>query len=56
MSGLQSEATQKRLLTESRLTFNEAVEIAQLMETAAKNARQLKGTELRAVAQVSQSA
>lgn len=48
--GLQSEAKQKRLLTETRL--NEAAEIAQLIETVTKNAQQLKGTESRAVAQV----
>ena len=50
MCGLQSEAKQKRLLTETRL--NEAAEIAQSIETVTKNAQQLKGTESRAVAQV----
>ena len=39
VSGLQSEAMHKRLLTETeRLTFARAVEIKSGMETAAKNA------------------
>ena len=53
--GLLNEATQKRLLTESNLTFNKAIEVAQSAETATKNAQQLKGVELRAVDQVGQS-
>ena len=40
--GLGSETTQKRLLTESELTFAKAVEIAHSMEAAAKNARKLQ--------------
>lgn len=54
--GLQSEAIQKRLLGESELTFSKAVEMAQTMETAAKNAQQLKGAELRTAVQVAQVA
>ena len=50
---LQNEASQKRLLTESNLTFNKAIEIAPSAETATKNVQQLKGMELRAVNQVS---
>ncbi len=40
--GLRSEAAQKRLLTETKLTFQRAVEIAQGMESAAENARKLQ--------------
>ena len=40
--GLRSEATQKKLLTEAKLTFKQAVEIAQSMEKAAENARSLQ--------------
>ena len=40
--GLRSEATQKKLLTESDLTFKRALEIAQSNETAAARARQLQ--------------
>ena len=43
--GLRNEATQKRLLTKSGLTFVNAVEIAKGMEAAEKNSQQLKGTE-----------
>ena len=52
--GIQNEATQKRLLSEPNLDFNKAIEIAQTMEVAARNAQQLKGAELRAAAQVAQ--
>ena len=44
--GLGSETTQKRLLTESELTFAKAVEIAHSMEAAAKNARKLQDAGL----------
>ena len=54
--GIQNEATQKRLLSEPNLDFNKAIEIAQTMEAAARNAQQLKGAELRAAAQVAQVA
>jgi len=54
--GIQNEATQKRLLSEPNLEFNKAIEIAQTMEAAARNAQQLKGAELRAAAQVAQVA
>jgi len=40
--GLRSEATQKKLLTETDLTFQKAVDIAHTMETAADNARKLQ--------------
>lgn len=40
--GLKSEATQKRLLTESDLTIARAVEIAQNMEAAHNNAQAMK--------------
>ncbi|XP_026142558.1 uncharacterized protein K02A2.6-like [Carassius auratus] len=42
--GLKSEATQKRLLTESTLTFQRAVELAVSMETASREAHQLSGS------------
>ena len=40
--GLRSETIQKKLLTETDLTFQRAVEIAHTMETAAENARKLQ--------------
>ena len=43
--GLLSDCIQRRLLTESDLTFTRAVEIAQGMEAAAKDTLQLKGSE-----------
>ena len=39
---LQSKTIQKKLLTETDLTFQRAVEIAHTMETAAENARKLQ--------------
>ena len=42
MCGLRSETAQKRLLTEREPTFAKAVEIAQSLELAAKNASQLQ--------------
>nr|XP_055071051.1 uncharacterized protein K02A2.6-like [Misgurnus anguillicaudatus] len=42
--GLKSEATQKRLLTETTLTFQRAVELAVSMETASREAHQLSGS------------
>ena len=44
--GLGSETMQKRLLTESDLTFAKAVEVAHSMEVAAKNARKLQDAGL----------
>ena len=44
--GLRSKSTQKRLLSEADLTLARAVEIAQSMEAAHKNAQALKGPEL----------
>lgn len=44
--GLRSESTQKRLLSEADLTLARAVEIAQSMEAAHKNAQALNGPEL----------
>lgn len=38
--GLKSEATQKRLLTETTLTFQRAVELAVSTETASREAHQ----------------
>jgi len=40
---LQSEATQKQLLTESEQTFTHAVEIAKGMEATDKKSRQFRG-------------
>ena len=40
--GLHTEGTRKRLLIESNLTFAKALEIAQSLETAAKDAQQFK--------------
>ena len=40
--GLKNEGTQKRLLSEADLTFQKALEIAQGMEAAAKNAKELQ--------------
>ena len=40
--GLKSEAMQKKLLTEADLTFQRAIDIAQNMESAAANAKQLQ--------------
>lgn len=40
--GLKTESVRKRLLTEAELTFSKAVEVAQSLETAAKDAQQLK--------------
>ena len=41
--GLRMESTRKWLLTEKNLTFTTALEIAQSLETASKDAQQLKG-------------
>ena len=43
--GLRSDSTRKKLLTESKLTLAKAVEFAQCMELADKDAKALKGTE-----------
>ena len=43
--GLRNEACQRRLLTKSDLTFQEALKIAQSMEAADTNAQQLKGAD-----------
>ena len=40
--GLRTESTRKRLLTEKNLTFTKALEMAQSLETATKDAQQLK--------------
>lgn len=42
--GLRSEATQKRLLTESALTLEKAIEISVSMELAAKESQQLNSS------------
>lgn len=52
MCGMCNANMQKRLLTEADLTFKRALELAQGMEAAEKNAKTLKGTEV-AVKQVS---
>jgi len=41
--GLHNESIQKRLLSESNLTLTRAIDIAFVMETAAKDARELQG-------------
>ncbi len=43
--GLQHEATQRRLLSESGLTYKRALEIARAMESAEDNAKSFKGAE-----------
>ena len=43
--GMRSENAQKRLLSESDLTFKCALELSQGMEAAERNAKALKGTE-----------
>ena len=43
--GLKNESIRKCLLTETGLTFSKALEIAKSLETAAKEAQQLKGSE-----------
>lgn len=43
--GLRSESARRKLLTESKLTLAKAVEFAQCMELAEKNAKSFKGTE-----------
>ena len=45
MCGLRNEAVQQRLLSEGDLTYAKAVEIAQAMEAADKNAREFHSTE-----------
>ena len=52
MCGMRNANMQKRLLTEADLTFKRALELAQGMEAAEKNAKTLRGTEV-AVKQVS---
>ena len=42
--GIQDERIQRRLLAETTLTFTKALEIAQSMETAAKNTADLQGS------------
>jgi len=41
--GLRAEGTRKRLLTEQKLTFSRAIEIAQSVETATKDATSQQG-------------
>jgi len=43
--GVCSEAIQRHLLTQSELTIDEALKIAQGMEAADLNAQQLKGAD-----------
>uniref|UniRef100_A0AAV2JE52 Gag protein n=1 Tax=Knipowitschia caucasica TaxID=637954 RepID=A0AAV2JE52_KNICA len=43
--GLHNESTQKRLLTEERLTLRRAVDIAVSVETAARDATELQGKQ-----------
>ncbi|XP_027869143.1 uncharacterized protein K02A2.6-like [Xiphophorus couchianus] len=45
VSGIKNEACQRRLLSEDRLTFAKAFEIALTMETADRDTRQLRGAE-----------
>ncbi|KAM9717125.1 uncharacterized protein ACNS7B_020902 [Menidia menidia] len=45
VSGIKNEACQRRLLSEDRLTFAKAFEIALNMETADRDTRQLRGAE-----------
>ena len=51
---MRSESAQKRLLSESDLTFKHALELFQGMEEAERNAKALKGTEV-AIKKVSPS-
>ena len=43
--GLRSESTQKRLLSEEKINFAQALDLAMRMELAEKNAKALKATE-----------
>ena len=43
--GIRSEGIQRSLLTEKNLTLTRAIELAQGMEVAEKNAQSFKGTE-----------
>ena len=43
--GLRSESTQKRLLAIKKLTLQEAMDLAQAMETADKNSKALQGSK-----------
>ena len=43
--GLRSDSACRKLLTESKLTFTHAIELAQCMKQADKNAKSFKGTE-----------
>ena len=45
MCGIRSESIQKRLLAEADLTLKKAVELAQRMEAAERNAKSLKGID-----------
>jgi len=45
MCGLNSETTQKQLLTERDLTFSGVIDIAHGMESATQNTRKLQGTQ-----------
>ena len=40
--GINNEAIQRRLLSESKLTYEKALEMAQAMEAAMKNAQELQ--------------
>ena len=44
MCGMQSESTQKVLLTKADLTLEKALEISQGMEAAAAKSKELKGS------------
>ena len=42
--GINEHAIQQRLLSEKKLTFEKAMSAAQAMETAARNAKELRNT------------
>ena len=44
MCGINDESIQRRLLAETALTFKKALELAQGMETAAKDVLEMQGT------------
>ena len=47
VSGIRNEACQRRLLSESNLTFARAFELALSMETAERDTQQLRGHDAR---------
>ena len=54
MCGINDKSIQCRLLAETALTFKKALELAQKMETAAKNVQEMQGTPQQSAGQLAE--